>query len=38
MDAKTGLQTWIQENVTNLQSTMMENLIGVLEKHSEMPW
>ena len=35
MDGHTGLQIQIHEDVTNLQSTVMENLIGVLEKHSK---
>lgn len=29
MDANTGLQIQIQENVTNLQSIVMEDLTGV---------
>lgn len=35
--ANTGLQIYIQEDVTNIQSVVMENLIGALEKHSKTP-
>lgn len=37
MDAKTDLQIYTQEDVTNLQSAVIENLIGALEKHSKTP-